>query len=74
MVLAWEQSQITHGAPQPQMMPNGCLGSSVLVLPRLDRGSLMDVATEVALYGAGIIPHVIIAIFYRTRDGIQFAR
>jgi len=22
----------THGAPQPRMMPNGCLGSPVLVL------------------------------------------
>ena len=33
-----------HGAPLPRMMPNGCLGSPVIVLLfRLDRGFLMDV-------------------------------
>ena len=35
---------LSHGAPQPRMMPNGCLGSPVLVLLfGLDRGFLMDV-------------------------------
>src|SRR6516165_1404103 len=33
-----------HGAPRLRMMPNGCLGSPVLVLLfGLDRGFLMDV-------------------------------
>src|SRR5262245_9601099 len=36
-----------HGAPQQRMMPNGCLGSPVLVLLfGLDRGFLMDVGPE----------------------------
>ena len=35
---------LSHGAPQSRMMPNGCLGSPVLVLLfGLDRGFLMDV-------------------------------
>src|SRR5215470_3166525 len=35
---------MSHGAPQQRMMPNGCLGSPVLVLRfGLDRGFLMDV-------------------------------
>ena len=34
---------LSHGAPQSRMMPNGCLGSPVLVLLfGLDRGFLMD--------------------------------
>jgi hypothetical protein len=33
-----------HGAPPMRMMPNGCLGSPVIVLLfGLDRGFLMDV-------------------------------
>src|SRR5262245_51705131 len=36
-----------HGAPRLRMMPNGCLGSPVLVLLfGLDRGFLMDVGPE----------------------------
>ena len=35
---------LSHGAPLPRRMPNGCLGSPVLVLLfGLDRGFLMDV-------------------------------
>src|SRR5262245_27725076 len=38
---------LSHGAPQPRMMPNGCLGSPVIVLLfGLDRGFLMDVGPE----------------------------
>ncbi len=34
------------GAPRPRMMPNGCLGSPVIVLLfGLDRGFLMDVGS-----------------------------
>src|SRR6516164_1909219 len=37
----------SHGAPLLRMMPNGCLGSPVLVLLfGLDRGFLMDVGPE----------------------------
>ena len=40
----WEQPHIFHGAPLSRMMPNGCLGSPVIVLLfGLDRGFLMDV-------------------------------
>src|SRR5262245_42019998 len=36
-----------HGAPPVRMMPNGCLGSPVLVLLfGLDRGFLMDVGPK----------------------------
>jgi len=36
-----------HGAPRLRMMPNGCLGSPVLVLLfGLDRGFLMDVGLQ----------------------------
>jgi hypothetical protein len=36
-----------HGAPRWRMMPNGCLGSPVLVsLFGLDRGFLMEVGPE----------------------------
>ena len=36
-----------HGAPRLRMMPNGCLGSPVLVLLfGLDRGFLMDVGPQ----------------------------
>jgi hypothetical protein len=31
--------ELSHGAPQPRMMPNGCLGNPVLVLPRSGRGA-----------------------------------
>lgn len=35
---------LSHGAPHLRMMPNGCLGSPVIVLLfGLDRGFLMDV-------------------------------
>jgi hypothetical protein len=35
---------LSHGAPLGRMMPNGCLGSPVLVLlSGLDKGFLMDV-------------------------------
>jgi hypothetical protein len=41
---------LSHGAPPRRMMPNGCLGSPVLVLLfGLDKGFLMDVGPE----GAG---------------------
>src|SRR5215831_11066072 len=40
---------LSHGAPLLRMMPNGCLGSPVLVLLfGLDRGFLMDVGPECA--------------------------
>jgi hypothetical protein len=36
-----------HGAPPMRMMPNGCLGSPVIVLLfGLDRGFLMDVRPQ----------------------------
>ena len=39
-----------HGAPRLRMMPNGCLGSPVLVLLfGLDGGFLMDVGPERAV-------------------------
>jgi hypothetical protein len=38
---------LSHGAPRPRMMPNGCLGSPVIVLLfDLDRGFLMDVGPQ----------------------------
>ena len=38
---------LSHGAPLLRMMPNGCLGSPVIVLLfGLDRGFLMDVRPE----------------------------
>ena len=38
---------LSHGAPPSRMMPNGCLGSPVIVLLfGLDRGFLMDVGPE----------------------------
>ncbi len=45
---------LSHGAPPWRMMPNGCLGSPVIVLLfGLDRGFLMDVrpkrATNIVL-------------------------
>jgi hypothetical protein len=37
----------SHGAPLSRMMPNGCLGSPVIVLLfGLDRGFLMDVGPK----------------------------
>src|SRR5262245_32392551 len=44
---------LTHGAPQPRMMPNGCLGSPVLVLLRslqsLPHGCRTEVDCETSL-------------------------
>ncbi len=47
-----------HGAPPMRMMPNGCLGSPVIVLLfGLDRGFLMDVRPERAEH-FGLRAHV----------------
>ena len=47
-----------HGAPRSRMMPNGCLGSPVLVLLfGLDRGFLMDVGPKPGTRWAKLAEH-----------------